>query len=308
MTQDEDRQSIEERTETIDFDTIFGPEKDEDEPVVLPGNDIPAVEYIAGVLSQWYPQSDNVQKATKRFMDIAAVEGERENALICLLEGFLHLDYKKRDIYYLREEITPEDAKKKADRLIFTAAIERISHEFEDYHQYGDFYENLVDVALATVRSLNVTRMIREKNKDEPCRQGYSFMQFAYDKNGYEESLDDVLGERDRTMLGMQDNDIKDETLAVAQRLVGWYPVLEEKELREQASSPRELSYIISSSLAIPFIDTPELRQDADTILHSKAPPRLKWMTILHMVGYDNCIRLGNIIRDTTLEGYNDKK
>lgn len=275
--------------------TTYEPE----EVVVMPHVDIPAADYIAKVL--FIPFFHPGYEGQKQFELAARYEDpfEKNAAHVKTLRALLCID--SRDEHRrIEDKIDDLQVRKEYDMAFFTAACDNLYSQSTRFYT-EDLFEALIEVAFEHVPRLNARTMRREEKVHYPLHIDSSYVSVVY---GHHDSVDEALLEMQHDKMRIPDIPVRPSIREVAERALDFYPVMRDKRFREQCTSRREMSYLITAEFIAHKLYNDALRQMALDVLGSEAPPRLKVLGVMNMMLMDNTIELGDLISGATEKGY----
>jgi len=263
-------------------------------------------DYIARILcnNRYLSQSEEFPKAVGQFLEASRETGEWNSAMIKTLRAIFSLD-GKHEPRYVEEQIPNDRLQERLNRTMLDVAMNDMTQE--RYYTHGkSFYEELVNAAREVDYKfgLVVARIMGQKTDGEG--DGDGFEQTAYDVHRYTgDTLEQELQKHDRDLLSLRDVEVHPGIEDIAQVMLDNYLILHNKGIREQIVDGEELCYTICAGFAPEVVVTPEYRQGIIEVVKGQAPAKIKFITAMMAIAHDNFLRVLEIGKNTTLEGYN---
>jgi len=273
----------------------------ETELVTLPDLKFTAQEYIARVIGNncYVTSSDKFAQSLGRFIRLSQAAEDYHAATVKVMRSILGLD-SEHEPRHVKESVTQDELQDELNRTFLEAALNDLTNQ-RFYPSGKTFYEQLVSVA----RQIDHESGLIAKTLQDPGhfnQVGYNLVPYMGDH------LDDKLLSRDKLRLRLRDKKVPSGIRDIAETLVGLYPLLNNRGIREQILDDKDLSYTICASFAPEVLQSEEYRKASIAVVKSSVPAKLKFITSMMYISSDNLFRVADLLTNMKPEGYDGRR
>ncbi len=273
----------------------FGDAQEAHELVEIPRPKMGDEEYVARVLSMGAVyRSDESKAALERYLDRSAEIGEKNASLIKLLRALLLLDGEK-EAKYVRDDVPDDEMVDEISSTIVETGFKRGYGGRELPISGKGWAETLAHIAASETYAQTADEF------QERVSREFGFVEMAY-RSAHD--LAEALVDRQGDMLTLTDVVVMPGTQALAEIMLGNYPVLRSEGIRDRIFTSQDLCDMVGASLVQGIIDNSDLAKAVGTAIKSNTPPQLTWSYALDCLSYENVLRIGRMVANTGPEGY----